>query len=147
MHVSTDYLSYVNLPLVSQSDKEFDPAILNLIFGVVLAAYFGHTSAGNSAKLVLHRDPTGRALLWGNLAAMSVAMLVYCLWIVAVNGAIDSTTLAATSGTVLIPLADKIGGVALILGSIYAVLAMGMASIHMQLGSISANTRMAAAPR
>ena len=44
-----------------------------LIFGVVLLAFFGHTSAANSAKVVLERDPSGRALLRGNVAALGVA--------------------------------------------------------------------------
>lgn len=35
----------------------------HLVFGVLLAAYFGHTSAGNAAKVVFRRDPSGRALM------------------------------------------------------------------------------------
>ena len=39
----------------------FDATFLELVFGVALVAYFGHTSAGHSAKVVLARDPSGRA--------------------------------------------------------------------------------------
>ena len=47
--------------------------LLELIFGVALVAYFGHTSAGHAAKVVLARDPSGRHLLAGNVAAMLTA--------------------------------------------------------------------------
>ena len=53
-----------------------DASVLNLIFGVALVAYFGHTSAGHAAKVVLARDPGGRHLLAGNVAAMVTAMVV-----------------------------------------------------------------------
>ena len=39
-----------------------DASLLELIFGVALVAYFGHTSAGHAAKVVLARDPSGRHL-------------------------------------------------------------------------------------
>ena len=50
--------------------------LLELIFGVALVAYFGHTSAGHAAKVVLARDPSGRHLLAGNVAAMLTATVV-----------------------------------------------------------------------
>ena len=64
----------------------FDPGLLGLIFGVILAAYFGHFSTGTCARLVLSRDPSGRSLVLGNVAAMCVAIVLNCLWVVAVNG-------------------------------------------------------------
>ena len=52
-----------------------------LIFGVVLLAYFGHVSVGNCGKLVLRRDPSGRSLIWGTVAAQGVAIVLYCIWV------------------------------------------------------------------
>mgnify|MGYP001323127715 CR=1 FL=1 len=130
-YIRTTNLFYVNVPFLQ--GEPFDPALLQLVFGVVLAAYFGHTSAGNMAKTMLHRDPTGKALLWGNVAAMTAAIALYCLWVTAVNGAIDPVALASTSGTALIPLAGIVGPSVHLFGSLFVVLSMGMASIHFSL--------------
>jgi hypothetical protein len=108
----------------------FDPKILELIFGVVLFAYFGHTSAGNAAKVVLRRDPGGSSLILGNIAAMMAAIALYSLWVIAVNGAIPFSELSNETGTALSPLAIKIGGSVPILGIIYIILAMGMGTVH-----------------
>jgi amino acid permease len=130
-HVSSENLLYVNVPFLN--GQPFTPTILALVFGVVLAAYFGHTSAGNMAKTILHRDPSGKSLLWGNVVAIAAAMGLYCLWVVSVNGAIDPVTLATTSGTALIPLAAVAGPGVYIFGSAFVVLGMGMASVHFSL--------------
>jgi amino acid permease len=108
----------------------FEPKILELIFGVVLFAYFGHTSAGNAAKVVLRRDPGGSSLIWGNVAAMMAAIALYSLWVIAVNGAIPVSELSNETGTALSPLAIKIGGSVPILGIIYIILAMGIGTVH-----------------
>jgi len=102
-HIRLENLLYA--PATSISDPSFGPNLLELIFGVVLAAYWGHTSVGNMAKIVLRRDPGGHALLWGNVAAIAAAMGLYIIWVIAVNGAIVPAALASTSGTALIPLA------------------------------------------
>jgi hypothetical protein len=104
-----------------------------LIFGVITAAYFGHFSTGTSARLVLSRDPTGRALLLGNVAAMGVTMVLYCLWVMAVNGALPPSALLGQSGTALRPLAAHIGPVVNVFGGLFVILGMGMASIHYSL--------------
>src|SRR5207248_3554555 len=49
------------------------------------------------------------------------------------NGAIAPQVLTGFSGTALIPLAQLVGPAVIILGTIYAILAMGMASIHFSL--------------
>jgi amino acid permease len=130
-HVQGELIRYVNLPGIG--GRPFTATIFELIFGVVLSAYAGHVSVGNMAKTVLRRDPTGRTLLWGNVAAMVTAMLLYCLWLVAVNGAIPAATLAATAGTALIPLAAVVGPSVHLFGTLFVLLGMGMASIHFSL--------------
>ena len=114
--------------------KLFNPVILQLIFGVVLYAYSGYTSAGNAAKVVLRRDPGGSALIWGNILAMVTAIALYSLWVVAVNGAIPPSELINETGTALSPLAVKIGGIVPVLGIIYVVLAMGIGTVHTSYG-------------
>ena len=125
-------LRYVNLPF--GHGQIFNPMILELVFGVVLASYFGHTSVGNAAKEVLRRDPGGRSLILGNIAAMATAIGLNSLWVIAVSGAIPSAELSSTTGTALSPLAAKIGGIVPILGVIYVILSMGMGSVHMSYG-------------
>ena len=129
--LNTANLTYVNVPFVN--GRPFDPSILALIFGVIIAAYFGHLSTGSCARLVMRRDPSGRALIWGNIAAVSTAIVLYTLWVIVVNGAIAPATLLAESGTALTPLAAKVGPVVTILGLAFAILSMGMASIHFAL--------------
>jgi hypothetical protein len=130
-HVRLENLQYVNVPILS--GQPLDTSVLALIFGVVLAAYFGHTSAANSAKIVLQRDPTGKALIWGNIAALATAMGLYILWVVAVNGSIAPDVLVATAGTVLTPLADVVGPIVIVLGTLFVILGMGMITIHFSL--------------
>ena len=131
-HLKPANLAYVDVPFLG--GRPFDPSLLQLIFGVIATAYFGHTSASNCARVVLRRDASGRSLMGGAAAAQGVAILLYCLWVVVVNGAIDPDVLASEPGTALVPLAKEVGPSVRVLGSILAILAMGMASIHMVLG-------------
>ncbi len=108
--------------------------LLQLVFGVILVAYFGHTSAGNAAKLILRDDMTGRALLGGNVAAMVTVIGLYALGVLAINGAVAPEALIGDTGTSLSPLADVAGPAVLVLGSIYVTLALGIGSIYASLG-------------
>jgi predicted transcriptional regulator len=121
----------VNVPFLG--GRPFEPSILQLIFGVILLAYFGHLSVSNCARVVLHRDPSARALIWGTVAAQAVVMVIYCIWVLAVNGAIAPQALAGQSGTALAPLAAEIGPVVHVLGSVFVILGMGMGTIHSSL--------------
>jgi amino acid permease len=125
-------LLHANVPYLTGDG--FDPSSLRLVFGVVAAAYFGHLSVGNCARDVLKRDPSGRSLIWGAAAAQVVVMALYGLWTFAVNAAIDPKALMAISGTALAPLADEIGPVVHLFGSVFVILAMGIGSVHNSLG-------------
>ena len=131
-HWQLTNLAYVNLPLFN--GRPFDGALLELIFGVILLAYFGHTSTGNCARVVLRRDPSARSLIWGSMAATFASIGLYSLWVLAVNGAVAPQSLAQESGTALVPLAARVGFSVRILGAIFATLSMGLASVHMALG-------------
>jgi amino acid permease len=131
-HVQWANLSYVGVPLLDA--RPFDPAILQVIFGVVLLAYFGHMSVGSCGRLVLQRDASARSLIWGSVAAQMAAMVLYCGWVLAVNGAIAPSELVGLSGTALGPLAAEVGPSVHVFGSLFVILAMGMGSLHMSLG-------------
>ncbi|MBI1741715.1 hypothetical protein HYR54_01460 [Candidatus Acetothermia bacterium] len=122
----------MNVPFLSE--RSFDVSLLELIFGVIIVSYFGHLSAGNCAKVVLRRDPSARSLIWGIVTAQIFAIVLYCLWVVAVNGALAPDVLAGQSGTPLASLAAVAGPIVLLLGSVFTVLGMGMGSIHLTMG-------------
>jgi amino acid permease len=110
------------------------PSVIALVFGVLLYVYFGHTSAGNAARQVLRRDPTGRTLLWGNLLAMGVAAVIYGLFVIAVNGSVPAARLAVEQGTAVVPLAEVAGPAVNVMGTIYVTLSLGIGSVFMALG-------------
>ncbi len=130
-HTRLSNLMYVNLPFVN--GRPFDPSILGLMFGVILTSYFGHTSTGTSARIVLSRDPSGRSLIWGALSAMLVSIALYTIWVVAVNGSVAPSILAAQTGTALTPLAAVVGPSINVFGLAFVILGMGMGSIQYSL--------------
>src|SRR6266480_3154018 len=130
-HLRVENLAYVHVPFLN--GRPFEPAVFGLIFGVAFAAYFGHFSVNSCARTVLQRDPSGRSLALGCIAAQASAIALYILWIVAVNGAIAPQVLAGYSGTALTLLAQQVGPAVNVFGTIFVILAMGMASIHFSL--------------
>lgn len=131
-HVTSANLRHAEVPF--RNGLRFDPSLLELVFGVVLLAFFGHTAAANCAVAVLERDPTGRSLIRGTAAALAAALGLYSFWVIAVNGAVPYAVLASESGTALAPLAAQVGAGIHVVGILFVVLAMGMASVHTSLG-------------
>ena len=129
MHVAD--VTRIELPFVA--GRPFDPALVGSVCGVILAAFFGHLSVSLCGREVLRREPTGKALVRGVVAAQVTAIVVYCLWVLVVGGVVDGGVLAGEQGTSLVPLAEVVGPLVSILGSVYVVLAMGMNSIHYSL--------------
>ncbi len=134
-HLRSGNFEQVNVPLLD--GRPVDTDVLVLIFGVVLLAFFGHTAATSSAKVVLPRDPSGRALLLGTVAALLAATALYSLTVLAFTGALAPSALEGSNGTALEPLADRVGPAADVLGSMFAVLAIGMGSVYACLGLYS----------
>jgi amino acid permease len=130
--LQTANLTQMNLPLVG--GRPLDPSLLGLIFGVILTAYFGHLSVSNCGRVVLRRDPSGRSLIWGNIAAQATAILLYSIFVLAVAGAVPASQLTGLTGTSLEPLAVQSGWGIRLLGFVFVVLGIGMASIHFSLG-------------
>jgi hypothetical protein len=118
----------IELPFVA--GRPFEPALVGSVFGVILAAFFGHLAVSLCGQEVLRREPTGKALVRGVVGAQATALVVYCLWVLTVGGVVEGGALAGEHGTALVPLADEVGPLVSILGSVYVVLGMGMGSIH-----------------
>jgi amino acid permease len=119
------------IPLLAAGS--FDPSAVGLVVGSILAAYFGHTSVAICGQRVLQRDPSGRSLVRGCAAAQLTAMLLYCLFVLTVNGAVAPARLARETGTALTPLAEAAGPAVHVLGSVFVTLAMGMGAITFSL--------------
>src|SRR5918993_1545311 len=130
-HLQPANLFYVDVPILG--GQPLEPEVLGLVFGVILAAYFGHLAVSNCARVVLSRDPSSRSLIWGTAAAQITAIFLYCLFVLAVNGAVTPEVLAGELGTTLDPLAAEVGAIIYILGTVFVLLAMGMGSIHYSL--------------
>lgn len=118
----------VDVPFLN--GEPLNPEILGLVFGVILTAFFGHLSLSTCARVVLHRDPSGRSLVRGAAAAQVTAIFLYCLFVLGVNGSIGPRVLEGQTGTALDPLATEIGPLVYVLGSVFVVLGMGMGSIQ-----------------
>lgn len=131
VNVDPANLGYANVPLVD--GRPLDALTLGLVFGIVLTAFFGHTSAANASKLVLTLEPSGRSLLWGGLAALATVIVLYCFATVAIIGVLGPDPLVGTRGTAITPLGDAIP-IIQVLGALYVVLAVGIGSLYVTLG-------------
>ena len=124
-HVQLDNLLYVNLPFLN--GQTIKPQMLQQVFGVSLMLYFGHVYVGECAKLILPRDKSASSLIWGSVAGTAFLTVLFCIWVLAVNGAIAPSVLASQAGTALEPLAEQVGPIAKVLGAVLVVLLLGMA--------------------
>ncbi|MCC5660825.1 hypothetical protein LC608_28395 [Nostoc sp. XA010] len=124
-HVQIENLLYVNLPFLD--GQPFHPWMLQRILGVSLMLYFGHVYVGECAKLILPRDPSAGSLIWGSVAGTGFLTLLFCIWVLAVNGAVSPDLLTGQSGTALEPLAVEVGAIVTVLGAVLVTLLLGMA--------------------
>ncbi len=130
--LDVDNMRYTAVPFLD--GRPFDPSVLELAFGVVLLCFYGHTSVGNCAKVVLARDPGGRSLMTGSVAAMLTVIVLYSLWVFSVGSAVPAARLQSELGTALVPLAEEAGRAASIVGFVFVFLAVGMGTVHLSLG-------------
>lgn len=131
-YVRGEYLAYANVPFFNGAP--FEPALLSLVFGVMLTNYFSHMLVANYGRVVLRRDPGARTWIQGSMAAIGVSIVISILWVVLVNGAISPHALANETGTALAPLAKLAGPIVNVLGSVLVILGLGIATIHISLG-------------
>jgi hypothetical protein len=121
-------LLQMHVPFLAGTPLE--PAMLRLVFGVVVMLYIGHVYLVQCAKIVLPRDPSARSLIQGSVAGTAALTAVFILWILAVNGAVDATILAGERGTALAPLAARIGPSVRVLGAVLVVLLLGLSCLR-----------------
>jgi len=127
-HFQFSNLLYFNSLLL---EKQFTQlSFLQRVLGVSLMLYFGHIYVGECAKLVLPRDSSASSLILGSIFGTLVLTGLFCLWILAMNGAIAPEVLSQQMGTVLEPLAAQIGPIVTVLGSVLIILLLGMAWIR-----------------
>jgi len=129
-HVKAVNLTNLQPPF---SGISFQPAIWQLVLGVMLSMYFSHIIIVAYAPVVLRRDPAAGSWIKGSVAAIFSTMIIAVLWIVVVTGAISPQELAKTVGTVITPLVVLAGPVVALLGSILVVLSLGLAAIQIAL--------------
>lgn len=127
-HFNAGYFFYVNRDLLT--GRSVDPSTLELVFGVLAFALASHMLIPTTARDVLRRDSSGRSLLWGSVASILVATVLYIVWVLAVGSSMAPDVMATQTGTSLTPLSQLIGPSVKIIGLIYAILAMGMASVQ-----------------
>jgi hypothetical protein len=110
------------------------PVTLQLIFGIMLSTYFSHMQVATYGPVILRRDPSARSWIQGSVLAILIYMLICCFWLIVINGVISPEVLATTAGTVLSPLAAKIGPLIHLLGSWLVIFSMGLTSVQIALG-------------
>ncbi len=131
-HFQVSNLALNELPFAGEA--VFKPTTLQLIFGIMVATYFSHILVVAYGPVVLPRDPGARSWIHGSVAAIFIYMLVCCFWLIVVNGVIPPDILVKTPGTVLEPLAARVGPVIHLLGSWLVIFSMGLASVQIALG-------------
>jgi len=125
--------NFSNASTSLMESQSIDWSIFQAVFGVMLSTYFSHLLVATYGPIILERDSSGRSWIRGSAAAIFVFMLISCLWLVVINGALPNEILATTTGTVLTPLAEEVGPVVNILGSILVVLSLGLATVQVSL--------------
>jgi tyrosine-specific transport protein len=110
--------------------KTFSPATLGLIVGVMSTTFLSHFLVATYGPVVLPSDPSGRSWIRGSIAAIGVFILIACLWLVVTSGVLSTETLLKTTGTIISPLAERVGPIINILGTVLVILTLGLATIQ-----------------
>ena len=126
--LNISYLTYTNIPLLN--GQPFDPTLYGSIIGVIMGLFSAHMMVAVFGKMILERDPSGKALVRGHPAGILAAGIINIFWVIAVNGAVPPAELVSETGTSLVPLTAELGRLVGVLGAIFVVLSMGMGLIH-----------------
>lgn len=124
--------TYNNILIANANTFNF--SMVQLIFGVMISNYSSHLLVGNYGRVILRRDPSARSWIWGCLAAIGIATVVSCLWIIAINGALPANVLASETGTALTALAELGGPIVNWIGSAFVILSLGIGCVHISFG-------------
>jgi amino acid permease len=127
-HLRVDNLLTMAVPFLDKGP--FKPSDVQRLFGVLLILYFTQALMIQIARVVFRRDPSSRSLIWGSAVGTACSTVLFCLWLLAVSGAVASGELAGQSGTAVVPLARQVGPVAGVLGAGLAVLLLGQTALR-----------------
>jgi amino acid permease len=127
-HIKGENLAYLNVPLLNGAP--LDVSLIQSVVGTMMSTFFGHMAVGNYAKVALKRDPSGKSFMHGSMAAILVTIIFSVIWLVVINGSIAPDVLAAEPSTSLVPLGRLVGASVHVVGAIFAILSLGIASIH-----------------
>ncbi|MEZ4734613.1 MAG: hypothetical protein R3E79_46575 [Caldilineaceae bacterium] len=109
------------------------PAALGSIVGILSATFLSHFLAATYGPVILPRDPSGHGWLRGSMAAVATMMIIAILWLLVNVGVLSPATLRDAKGTVITPLAARIGPAVNVLGSLLVILSLGLATIQVSL--------------
>lgn len=101
--------------------------MLDLVLGTVLFTFFGHLALFTVAPTALSRDPSGRSLRRGAVAAMGAATLVNAAWTLVCLMTVPAQRFVEASGTGLDLLVEVAGTPLKIVSAVFVVAAMGFA--------------------
>ncbi|MCB0081998.1 MAG: hypothetical protein KDE47_13750, partial [Caldilineaceae bacterium] len=113
--------------------QRFTPGALGLIVGILSSTFLSHFLVATYGPVVLPRDGNGRGWLRGSISAIGVLTLIACLWLVVLTGVLSPQTLRATTGTVITPLAQRVGPLVNLLGVLLVTLSLGLTTIQVAL--------------
>ncbi|MEZ4862415.1 MAG: hypothetical protein R3C14_13950 [Caldilineaceae bacterium] len=126
------YLQSSNL--IDPSEVQgFTPAALELMIGILSSTFLSHFLVATYGPVVLPRDPSGRGWLHGSMAAVGALTLIACLWLVVLTGVLSPQILRESTGTVITPLAARVGPAVNLLGSLLVTLSLGLTTIQVAL--------------
>ena len=110
--------------------RGFDRALWQGLLGVSLISYFGHALVGQSARLVLPRDPSGRTLVRGSVAGMAALLALLSAWVLVLDTDLPLSHLVGQRGTVLIDLEAHAGLDVAVLGTLLVVALPGLTALR-----------------
>ena len=126
------HLQLDNLTLIP--GQAMDASILQLVFGALLTAYIAHTNVANFGGIVIRRNQDARQWIRGCVAAVAAMIVINCVWLIAVNGAVSPAALAEQTGTAIEPLVALVGPVMRVVGSLFVILSLGITTLYVSLG-------------
>ncbi|MFN8444098.1 MAG: hypothetical protein U0175_25170 [Caldilineaceae bacterium] len=117
----------------SQNTMSFTPDALGLMIGILSSTYLSHFLVATYGPVVLPRQPSGRGWIRGSMAAIAVLTVIACAWQLVLTGVLSPDVLRNATGTVVTPLAERVGSLVSILGVLLVTLSLGLTTIQVAL--------------
>lgn len=118
-----------NLSRLAAEGQATGLAAWTSILGVMLSNFYSHMLVASFGRTVIQREQSAHSWIRGTRAAIGLAIIISCLWLLVITGALSPQELSGQTSTVLIPLAKKISPWINWLGSLFVILSLGMASV------------------